>query len=126
MEGVKTKILIVEDDTFMIDLLVRALQQRDFNVTVAKSAKEAIENFKTFLPEIILLDISLPDQTGLDALREIRQLPDGPKTKVLVLSNLDTITTIEEAKRLGALDYLVKVRVTLPEIVEKINSILEK
>lgn len=115
---------MVEDDLFMIDLLVRALQQRHFDVTVAKTAKEAIENFKTVLPDIILLDISLPDQTGLDALREIRQLPEGPKTKVLVLSNLDTITTIEEAKRLGAADYLVKVRVTLPEIMDKIQSVL--
>ncbi len=124
MEEKKSKILMVEDDLFMIDLLVRALQQRHFDVTVAKTAKEAIENFKTVLPDIILLDISLPDQTGLDALREIRQLPEGPKTKVLVLSNLDTITTIEEAKRLGAADYLVKVRVTLPEIMDKIQSVL--
>ncbi|QQG45569.1 MAG: response regulator [Candidatus Sungiibacteriota bacterium] len=118
------KILLIEDDVFMVGLLVHELQEAGFEVVTAKTGVEGIKKFPEVKPDLILLDILLPDQNGFDTLRTIRRQPGGPGTKVIVLSNLAEWSDVEEAKRLGALDYLVKTNFSLEEIVEKIQSAL--
>ena len=124
MEEKQKKILLIEDDTFMIELIVLELKKTGFDVTSARTGHEGVEEFKKATPDIILLDLMLPDGSGFDALREIRRMPNGPNTKVIILSNLSEATHIEEAKRLGALDYLVKTNHTLPEIAERVRQAL--
>lgn len=120
----KQKVLLIEDDLFMGDLLIQALQKAGFEVAVAKSGTEGVEKFKEATPDIILLDIILPDQNGFDALRQIRRLPGGVETKVLILSNLTREAQLEEAKRLGVVDYLVKANFSLDEIIARIRTAL--
>ncbi len=124
MEQKAPKILLIEDDTFMIELLVMELKKAGFDVTVARTGHEGVEEYKKAVPDLILLDLLLPDQNGFEALREIRRMPEGPQTKVVVLSNLSESQHIEEAKRLGTLDYLVKTNHTLPEIAAKVKQAL--
>lgn len=123
-ETKKTKVLLIEDDVFMIDLLTHELNNSGFETAIAKTGEEGIKMFGEFKPDIILLDIILPDQNGLEVLRQIRRQPNGPETKTIVLSNVAEILDIEEAKRLGALEYLVKANFSLPEITARIKSVI--
>lgn len=121
-ENKKSKVLLIEDDTFMIELLARDLETAGFEVAVAKTGTEGVEKFATAQPDLILLDLLLPDLGGFEALRQIRRHPKGPDTKVMILSNIAEGPDMEEAKRLGVIEYLVKANFTLPEIIEKIKK----
>ena len=126
-EGQKRfKILIIEDDVFMLDLLSRELTAAGFEVLIAKNGKEGSAKFLSVKPDITLLDLILPDESGFNILRRIRREPDGVHAKVMILSNLSEAGDIEEAKRLGVLDYMVKANSSLPEIVQKIKEFLER
>lgn len=120
------KILLIEDDVFMVELLAHEFGQEEFELVIAKTGSEGVEKFKSEKPDLILLDILLPDFNGFEALRQIRREPGGPETKVVVLSNIGEANDIEEAKRLGSDDYLIKANASLPEIVERARAVLEK
>lgn len=120
----KFKILLVEDDLFMVDLLTKELSAFNYEVEIAKTGVEGVEKFRSFKPDLILLDILLPDQNGLETLRQIRREPEGRQTKAMILSNLGETTDIEEAKRLEVIDYMVKANFSLTEVVEKIRRVL--
>lgn len=122
----KTKILIVEDDAFMVDLLGKELTNLGYQVDIAKTGLEGVDKFFSFKPDLVLLDILLPDQNGFDVLRQIRRNPDGKEAKVIILSNLDSQPDVEESKRLGVVDYLVKANFSLTDIVAKIRGVIEK
>lgn len=120
----KKKVLLVEDDVFMSELLGKALERAGFDLVSAHSGGEGLQKFQEAKPDIVLLDLILPDQNGFDALRQIRRVPGGAEAKVLVLSNLARESQFEEAKRLGVTDYLVKANFSLDEILAKINETL--
>ena len=120
----KSKVLLIEDDAFMSELLTIALARAGFEIANAKTGWEGVSKFQEWHPDLILLDLILPDQNGFEALRQIRRMPGGPETKVIVLSNLAQESNGEEAGRLGALDYLVKSNFALDEIIAKIKSVL--
>lgn len=122
----KKKILLIEDDTFMIELLARDLEAAGFIVSVAKTGTEGVQKFGEVGPDLILLDLLLPDLGGFEALRQIRRHPSGPQTKVMILSNIAEGPDMEEAKRLGVLEYLVKANYTLPEIVGKVQEVFSR
>lgn len=120
----KQKILLIEDDIFIIELLAKELTRGGFEVLIAKTGAEGKEKFRQGKPDLIVLDILLPDQNGIETLREIRREPEGPKTKVLVLSNIAEGKYVEDAKRLGAEEYMIKANFSLQEITEKIRALL--
>ena len=120
----KIKVLVVEDDMFMSDLLQKALDRAGFEAIAARTGAEACVKFTETHPDLMLLDLLLPDENGFETLRKIRRLEHGPDIKVIVLSNLTRESNAEEARRLGAEEYLVKVNFSLDEIVEKIRSVL--
>ena len=122
----KKKILVVEDDIFMVELLVGDLQAAGYDTLVAKTGIEGVEQFRTGRPDLVLLDILLPDQNGFETLRQIRRSAGGPETMVMILSNIAEGPDMDEAKRLGVKDYLVKANFTLPEIIDKIREVFKK
>ena len=123
-EAEKIKVLLIEDDAFMADLLSTALVRAGFEVSNAKTGKEGIALFGEWHPAMILLDLILPDQNGFEALRQIRRIPGGADVKVIVISNLSRENQGEEAGRLGVADYLVKSNFSLDEIIAKVRSVL--
>lgn len=123
-ENKKHKILVVEDDAFMMELLAQKLGEAGFEVVSAANGEEAAAQFTRFSPELILLDILLPGEDGLEILRKIRRMPGGAEVKVLILSNLSEQSRMDEANLLGVAGYLVKATHNLSEIVEKVKSIL--
>ncbi len=109
----------------MIELLVNELIKAGFDTTNAKTGGEAIAMFKKAKPDLILLDLLLPDQHGFDVLAAIRRDPEGRDIKVIVLSNLSEDRDKERAKQLGVVQYLVKANNSLPEIVEAVRTALK-
>ena len=120
----KVKILLIEDDLFISDILMQALYRSGFEPIGAKNGAEGLAKFQETRPALIILDLLLPDENGLDTLRKIRRCEGGAEVKVVVLSNLSRETNFEEAKRLGVADYMVKVNFSLDEIVDKIRAVL--
>ena len=117
-------VFLIEDDVFMIELLAQELLRAGYEALNFRLGKEAIEKFKEMRPDLILLDLLLPDMNGLDVLKEIRGMPGGADVRVVVLSNIAETIDKEQAKRMGAIDYLIKANHSLPEIMAKVQSIV--
>ncbi|MDP3772182.1 MAG: response regulator [bacterium] len=124
-ESVKSKVLIVEDDVFMIDLMMQEFSSvPEFAVSVARTGSEGVKKFEEVKPDITLLDLMLPDKKGFEALRAIRRTPAGAHAKVIIFSNSAEASDVAEAKRLGAIDYMIKANFSLDEIVGRTKKAL--
>ena len=116
------KILLVEDDTFLIDLYVTKLEESGLKVDAARDGQEALDIVKKKKFDLIILDLLMPNMNGWDFLKKIRD--SGLKTKVIIVSNYDQEIERQRALQAGASAYLVKVDHTPTEIVEKIKKYL--
>jgi DNA-binding response OmpR family regulator len=115
------KILIVEDETFLIEMYKTKFEIENFQVISAISSEQAINILKNDIPDLILLDILLPRKSGITFLREIRQIRKVSKVPVIVFSNYDDSETRKEAKQLGVEDYLIKTEFTPNQLLIKIK-----
>ncbi len=118
------KILIVEDDRFLRELMTRKLNNEGFDLQEAVDGEECLKKLEIFKPEIILLDLILPGLDGFETLERIKDNPQTSGIPVLILSNLGQRDEIEKGLSLGAVDFMVKAHFTPEEIVGKIKSIL--
>ena len=119
-----SKILLVEDDRFLIKAVYTKLTQKGFEVILANDGDEAISKAKTEKPEIVLLDMVLPKKSGFEVLRELKGNPETASIPVFILSNLAQDQDIQEGKALGAEDYIVKSNTSLSAIVDKVANFL--
>ncbi len=119
-----SKILLVEDDRFLIKAVYTKLTQKGFEVVLANDGDEAISKAKSEKPELVLLDMVLPKKSGFEVLRAIKGDPDTASIPVFILSNLAQDQDIQEGKALGAEDYIVKSNTSLSAIVEKAANFL--
>ena len=120
----KGKILVVEDDKFLRELLVRKLFSEGFTIESAIDSRSAFEVLANFKPEIILLDLILPGEDGFSILEKIKKDNNLANIPVIILSNLGQQEDIDRALALGALDFMVKANFTLDEIIEKVTKAL--
>ncbi|MBI5140132.1 MAG: response regulator [Candidatus Vogelbacteria bacterium] len=120
------KVLLVEDDKFLRETLAKKLLGAGLLVEAAFDGKNALEIVSKFMPDVILLDLLLPDTDGYQVLAEIKKNPNLNKIPVIVLSNLDKPDDMMKAKGLGAIDFMVKSNFTLNEIVNRAKSTLGK
>lgn len=119
------KILIVEDDKYLANAHRVKLTKSGFEVQLAGDGDKALELLKTFTPDLILLDLIMPNKDGFTLLSEIKQHPAWKAIPVIVTSNLSQKEDMEKAKALGAADYLVKSNINLNDLVTKINSLIK-
>ncbi len=106
MSRILPTILIVEDDDTFRTVLVRALDGRGYDTFGVGTAGEALEAARRDSPEMAVIDLRLPDGSGLDVVRELKVI--DPSTSIVVLTGYGSIATALEAVRLGALHYLTK------------------
>jgi len=118
-------ILIIEDDRFLRELMVRKIVKENFNSLEANSGEEGLEILKKEKPDLILLDLVLPGIGGLEVLKRIKQDQSIKSIPVIILSNLAEPEEIEKGIKLGAADYLIKAHLTPREIIEKAKTILK-
>lgn len=118
------KILIAEDDKFLLSAYRLKLTKVGFEIKIVSDGVETMEMLKTFAPDLILLDLMMPIKDGFETLAEIRANGDYSKIPILVASNLGQKEDIDRAKSLGANDFVVKSDLSLDELVKKINLML--
>jgi len=99
-------ILIVEDDPLVRKTLASQLAKKGFDVAVAEAGEDGVRVFSEFTPDLVLLDVRLPDIDGLEVLRRIRER--DRRAVILVMTAFDDMKTTVEAIKLGAFEYLVK------------------
>ena len=117
------KILIIEDDKFLRELISRKLQGEGYQISEATDGEEGARIAKGEKPDLILLDLILPGIDGFEVLKRIKESPETRSVPVIILSNLGQKEDIEKGMSLGAVDYLIKAHFTPGEIVEKIANI---
>jgi|Deesub1362B_J571_1020462.scaffolds.fasta_scaffold01217_7 DNA-binding response OmpR family regulator len=116
-------ILIVDDDRHTTSVLEKALHRQGFEVVTAESATEGISKLTETQPELVLLDLVLPDMRGLEALDEIKRI--SPDVRVIIISAFPSIGDVVEAMKLGASDFLVK-PFNVGELVSIVKKTLEE
>lgn len=121
----KKKILIVEDDKFLRELVAKKLTAEGFDVQEAIDGESGVKKAKEIRPDIILLDLILPGIDGFEVLSRIKEDPATEMIPVIILSNLGQKEDIERGLKLGASDFLVKAKFTPSEIIEKIKNLLK-
>src|SRR4030066_1479511 len=99
-------VLIIDDDPLIRKTLSGHLSKQGFEVHLAEEGEEGVRKFREVGPDVVLLDVRLPDIDGLEVLRQIRDL--SKKTYVLMMTAYDDMKTTIEAVKLGAFEYLVK------------------
>lgn len=121
----KKKILIVEDDTFILEMYATKLLNFGYDVLTATDGDEALKIVKDKKPDFILLDLVLPSVDGFDVLKAVRKNPKSKPIPVILLTNLGERKDVEKGLKLGADDYLIKAHFTPSEVIEKIQSLLK-
>ena len=116
------KILIVEDDKFLRELIVRKVINEGFDVSEAIGGEEGIKKIKEEKPDMVLLDLILPGIDGFEVLSRMKQDSSLSSIPVIILSNLGQKEDIDKGMKLGATDYLIKAHFTPGEIIEKIKA----
>ncbi len=120
------KVLVAEDDRFLIKAYAAKLKKEGFDVLLAVNGEEAVEKAKKEKPDVILLDLVMPKKDGFDALADIKSDPSLKNIPVVILSNLGQEEDIKRGKDLGAAGYLVKSNIAIADVVKKIKEVLGK
>ena len=117
-------ILIVEDDMALANLYKVELESKGHTVIHVAEGIQAIDSIRQNTPDLVLLDIMLPGKNGLEILQDVRAAEDLKETKVIMLTNFGNEENVSTALELGALDYVMKYKITPAEMTEKIASLL--
>ena len=118
------KILLVEDDPFLIDIYTTKLKGAGFTVKVVEEGEAVLPALKESMPDVLVLDIVLPQIDGWEILRMIQKEKTLKKLKIVVLSNLGQKSEVEKGLKLGAMKYLIKAHYTPSEVVEEIKKVI--
>jgi len=118
-------ILLVEDDPFLIDIYKTKLNESGYTIEVAKDGKEALLKMKELHPDLLILDIVIPNVDGWKVLKLIRKDKELSNAKIIILSNLGQKDEVEKAMKLGAERYLIKAHFTPSEVLQEVKKVLE-
>lgn len=123
-ENKKIKILIIEDDSYISDMYKIKFESENFETIIAGDGIEGMKFLEKETPDIILLDIVMPQVDGFSVLKMIKKDKKLEKTPVILLTNLSQKENIERGFELGASGYIVKAHFTPSEVVKKIKETL--
>lgn len=118
------KILIIEDDLILLNLLKERVSKAGYDIITEKSGTAGLKRAKTEIPDLILLDIVLPEMDGFTVLQKLKENGPTKSIPVIIISNSGEHIEIEKAKKLGISDYLIKVEFEPYEVLLKIKKIL--
>ncbi|MFZ2303778.1 MAG: response regulator [Minisyncoccia bacterium] len=119
------KILIVDDDKFLLDMYTFRFKENGFDVTQAFGSVDALSKLKGgIVPDVMLLDVVMPTMDGFELLSIIKNEKLAPSAKVIVLSNLGQLSDVKKGRNLGANGYVIKSSATPSEVVKKVMLVL--
>ena len=119
-----TKIAIIEDDQVINQMYRMKFEAAGFDVATASDGEAGVAIVKKFHPDLILLDLQMPNMNGVEALSLIRALPSHKQTPVIVLTNLGEEESPDGLRKLGVHSYIVKADFTPRQVVERVKHAL--
>ena len=124
-DGAGERIVVVEDDPDARDLLVRRLWSQGYKVAEAEDAEEALEKIERDDPDLVLLDVMLPGESGFDFLKRLRAMPERRLTPVVILSALSQVDAKVHGFESGADDYVTK-PFSPKQLIARIRAVLRR
>ena len=122
------KILVIDDDNLVLQSVDRILKKEGYATELARNAVEALEKARSNSFDLIISDIRMPGENGVEAIRQIRRLFNEKIKKdipIILLTNLGQKEDVERGTALGAVDYIVKAHFTPSEVVKKVKQFLK-
>lgn len=119
----KTKILIIEDEHSLIDLLSTKLLNEGYEVKTSYDGEDGFNNIKEWQPDLVLLDIIMPKMDGYEVMENMNK--EGITIPVIIISNSGQPVEIEKTKKLGAIDHLIKTEFSPLDVLKKVKKVLE-
>jgi len=126
MENEAKYILLIEDDPFLSEIYVTKFEETGFEVGVADDAVLGLVWAREKVPDLLLLDIVMPNMDGFEVLRTMKGDPILKDIPVVILSNLGEEENVQKGLGLGAVAYLVKAHYTPMEVVAKVKQVLQE
>ncbi|MDP2704752.1 MAG: response regulator [bacterium] len=121
----KKKVLVAEDDASLSQILSSRLIRAGMEVVKAKDGEEALKVIRETKPDLILLDLILPGKyDGFEVLQKIQEDPTLDNRPIVIISNLGQESDIQRVKQLGAVEYFVKAKTSIDDLIKKIGGIL--
>jgi len=121
----KPKILIIEDDGFLLQMYSAKLEMEGYEVISAQDGQKGLKIALKERPDLIILDLKLPELDGFQVLQKIKKNKKTSEIPVLILTNLSQKQDIDQCLDLGAVDYLIKAHFVPSEVIERIKKILQ-
>lgn len=122
MPNIKHKILLIEDDQMISSMYKTKLESDGFEVLLAENGVDGIKAAKEGKPELIMLDVIMPQLDGFSVLEALKKDKTTKNIPVVMLTNLGTEEDREKGKKLGAIDYFVKASLTPTEFSDKVKK----
>ena len=113
------KVMIVDDSLFVRNHLAKLLAEHSYEIVLAENGEEAVKTYRSAKPDVVLMDVTMPQMNGLSALIEIRQF--DRRAKVIMLTAIDENLLASQAISMGAKDFLTK-----PVPLDKLLMALQK
>lgn len=123
MDTKPISVFVIEDSRYIAEAYKTKFESNGYAARFAYDGKEAIAMLKTFTPDVIILDIVMPNSDGFDVMKVLRDNRRLAKIPVIVATNLGDNKSIDKAHSLGSNEYVVKSELSLSDIANRINEI---
>ena len=123
-EEKKIRILLVEDEPLLGNLLRQRLDHEGFVVELVRDGESALNMLHTNPPDLMLLDIILPKISGFELMEKVQADPTIQKVPIVIISNLGQESDLEKGQWLGAIGYFIKAKISMEDLVGQIKSFL--
>lgn len=124
-EAIK-KVMLIEDDRFLSSLLKTRLEKDGVIVVQMFDGENAVQRLSDERPNLVVLDLIMPKINGFEVLKSISMTPGLDQTPVIIVSNLAQDSDIEKARQLGAKAYFVKVKISIDDLIGKIENLVKQ
>lgn len=119
------KILIIEDEEILLDLLNKKLTQEGYQVDIAKDGQEGLAKLKAEKPDLVLLDIVMPKMGGFELIEEINKDKKLKGLPIIIISNSGQPVELDRARELGVSDWLIKTDFSPQDVIDKVKKQLK-
>lgn len=117
-------ILLIEDDPFICDIVQTKFEGTEYKIAITMTAAEGLSQLHKIVPDMLLLDLGLPDMNGMDLLKKIKSDPDMQNIPIIIFSNNDTADIQSQADELGADGFFMKDSIDIEKLINQIADIL--
>ncbi len=124
MNDVSKKILIIEDEEIISNLLAKKLSQVGYEVKIAFNGKEGLEMLYKEKPDLVLIDIVMPQKDGFETIAEMKNDEAFKDIPVIIISNSGQPVELDKAREMGVQDWLIKTDFDPQEVIQKVNKAL--